>query len=505
VIEAARPAFVWAGALLAAVPFLLHLLRPRERKRRPLPTLRFVSPDDRRRVHVQRSPDELLLLTIRMGVCLLLGASLAGLTWVGPASGTGSVVVVDGGAGMAPVWAAARMHIGAGAPAADGVAFPTEPPGGTSAGQRRLVSLVVVKAGADGEPQVERYDPDALPDEEAWARLAPDPSTGEVRLAHLIRALRDEAGRTTGADSLVGRIITVPRWSTWGPGVVELREALWPASIELNVPEPTAGASVAMASQPPDAFPVSVTLQSPTSLRGPLEEALQALGLTLIDGTLGAEPTVSLRVGPEDTLGELWNPTLSPAPHPPDPDAGDAFLLVDGRVLPGAGPSPTGTPADGTTVPLLRVGGRPAAAAAILGTRCEIALPLDERSGILVRGELLLLLEALLLTACELDGRDGAEVAWRNLLTSREGPAALEARPLRRAGVGWPLTRLLLTLTMGVAFLEVLRARRVEANRVPSATATAAGFQEPDPTAGGATGRTRGSATGTDRTEGRRE
>jgi hypothetical protein len=486
-IEVARPAFLWAGALLAGLPLLLHFLRPRERARRTLPTLRFLAPDPRTRPRLRRRPDELLLLAMRVGLCLALGAAFAGLAWVGPAAGTGVLVVVDGGAAMAGVWEEARETIPAG-----------------------FVELVVVRPGPEGLPRVARFGPDRAPDPAQWAELAP--GDGEVRLAHLVRALRDGAARATGVDSLTARIVTVPRWGAWGPGVVELRRELWPAAIELTVP----GGDVpgpegdTPSPQVEESPPVSVTLEAPEGVREAMEEALGVLGVAMAAPaeaptpveTTPPEPATSaaglhvrLRAGPEDTLGEPWDATR---PWGAIPGA-DVFLLLDGRTLPGGGAAPSGRPAEGALVPLLRAGGRPAAAALAGPGECRVALPLEPDAPILGSGELVLLLESLIAEGCPTPGGArlpvgrtaspggpdaGAAATWRAFLAGdgvAAGPAeealpsALEARPLRGPEAGVPLTRILLGVALVLALLEVLRSRSAQAARSRGGAGTGAG------------------------------
>ena len=97
-LEFARPAFLVAGALAALVPPVLHLIARRPPERAPLPTARFLRPDARTRVRVQRRPTDLLLLLLRSAFLLLLGAALAGPSWVPARAGTLEVVLLDRGA-----------------------------------------------------------------------------------------------------------------------------------------------------------------------------------------------------------------------------------------------------------------------------------------------------------------------------------------------------------------------------------------------------------------------
>lgn len=438
-IEIARPGLLWAGALAALLPLALHLLRPRERERRILPTARFLTPDTRTRLRLHRRPDHLLLLALRMVLCLLLGAALAGLSWVGPSEGIQEIVVVDAGPGMAPVWDEVGEAL---APLVDE---------GTSQ---------VVLVGLDDQGQVE-YRPlpaEAVTPGEGWDALGPGEGAtpSDVRLAHLLRGLRDAAGLSLGSDSLRARIVTLPRWSAWGVGTVELRETLWPGAIALT---PLADE----APPAPRSTPAPIRLQGPEELTAAIAPALERLGHEVVDT---AAP-VELRVGGPDALGGLWTSDSGGAGVSEEGD----YLLLDGRVLDGAGPPVPGTPAEGAMVPLLRSGGVPAAASRAGDAEpevssCEVALPLEAGAPILESGELVLLLESLLREACGagIGGADdatrsGTLVAWAQLLEGDGGAEVVEAEPLRYREAGHSLTRLLLALALAVALVEVYRVR----------------------------------------------
>jgi hypothetical protein len=447
VIEIARPGLLWAGALAALLPLALHLIRPRERERRMLPTARFLTPDTRTRLRLHRRPDHLLLLALRMALCLLLGAALSGLSWVGPSEGTREIVIVDAGPRMAPVWDEVGEAL---APLVDA---------GTTQ---------VVLVGRDDQGQVE-YRPlpaEAVPPGEGWDALAPGEggTTPDVRLAHLLRGLRDAAGLSLGADSLRARVVTLPRWSAWGVGTVELRESLWPGAIALT--------PIADEAPPaPRSTPAPVRLQGPEELTTAIGLALERLGHEVAD----VEAPVELRVGGADALGGLWTSDSGEARTSEEGD----FLLLDGRVLGGAGPPLPGTPAEGAMVPLLRSGGVPAAASRPeddqigndgepAAPTCEVALPLEAGAPILESGELALLLEALLREACGpgVGGagdatRSGTLVAWTQLLDGNGGHEVVEAEPLRYREAGRSLTRLLMALALAVALIEVYRVRLV--------------------------------------------
>ena len=441
-IDVARPAFLWAGVLLAGLPALLHLLRPRERTKKPLPTLRFLTPDPRRRVHLRRTPDEVPLLLLRMLLCLVLGAAFSGMSWVGRESGTGTIVVVDGGAAMREVWDEART-----------LAVPGAGP--------RIVETLVVRSGplgGEGVPTLAWLGTSATePDSDRWTALAPDASAGDVRLAHLLRALRDAAAVVTGVDSLTARIVTRPTWGAWGPGTRELRDSLWPGAIELVTPPPAAGPD-----EPPGPIPVTLFAGD---LHARVAYALDQVGFFVDSASVpsadGAE--VVLRVGPADAIGSLWS--VGPDTPEGDPDL-DALLLLDGRVVPGAGAAPAGIPAEDATVPLLRIGGRPAAAARSAPGRCEVAVPLDEGAAIIDSGNLAMVLEATLRAACPfLPEPSGADAAWRALLEGSADGGAVAVRGIRGEGAGLPLARWLLGLALLLGIMETRLTRTLEAGR----------------------------------------
>ncbi|MEX2530666.1 MAG: BatA domain-containing protein [Gemmatimonadota bacterium] len=445
-IELARPAFLWAGALAAGVPLLLHFLRPRERSRRALPTLRFLTEESRVRIHLARRPDELLLLLLRMALCFLLGAAFAGASWIGPEEGTGTLVVVDVGAGMEGAWADGDPEA-LRAAALDGLEHP-------------LAALTLVRAGAGGIPEVRRLGPGEAAEALAWTDFRP--TEGEVRLAHLLRALRDDAALITGFDSLAARVVSLPRWTAWGVGLPELRTAHWPGAIELVAPP--------VPSIPPPAVIVEWT--APETVDEPVQQALEVLGLGTDRPPSPDTLRVVLHVGSEDSLGELWAPGAAQA-RAVSPVEG-AFLLLDGRILEGAGPSPEGTPAEGTTVPVLRAGGVPAGAARRAGGRCEVALPLSGDAGIVGSGELPLLLESAIAEGCGItpatlaglpDDAEGAVDAWSRLLRGAGLPGVVKASTVRGEEAGTSLTRLLLALALLVVLLETLRTRASDRRR----------------------------------------
>ncbi len=459
VIDLARPGFLWAGALLTLGPLILHLLRPVERSRKVLPTSRFLTPDPKRRVRLHRMPDERTLLLLRMLLCLLLGAAFAGVGWVGAERGVATLVVVDGGGAMRDDWARARdVLVGQ----LDG----------------RSAHVVIVRPTSGALPDLERLEAD-IPSEPRWAELSPGIDDGNVRLAHLLRAVRTAAERTVGYDSIAAMVLTDPSWRAWSAGSATLRERLWPGRIRLVVPAGrTAPEGGAAGGEGARAAPLTVALRAPPALRRPFAEALSVLGAT-VDTTVAAPssgPDTSTGLPGRDTPGEiilsvgpdadgwdgLWLAGERDAGAPPH----DAFLLLDGRTFPGAGSAPGGTPAPGTTVSLLRVGGRPAAAARRADAGCRVVLPLDPEAPITGSADLPLVLEGVLEAGCGvLPEPPGAEAAFRRLLEEGSYPATVATAEIRDAGAGRPLGRWILLLALLIAVAETWTSRGIEARR----------------------------------------
>ena len=434
-IEVARPALLWAGALAALLPLALHLLQPRERDRRVLPTARFLSRETRTRIHIHRTPDHLLLLFLRMGLCLTLGAALAGMRWIGPTEGSGEIIVVDRGPGMATVWSGVETAL-------------------WEAVGDRTREIVLVGLDGDGSLTRESMRPDDLPRGEAWTELAPVETAGggDVQLTHLLRELRAAGGGMTGVDSIKARILTRARWSAWHPGTVALRSEIWPAGIAAHL------VHVQEVGTPSGGVPGQrVRLLAQGQVEEAFREALEVWGY---EPTRDEGPGIELTVGPSRTLGSLWQAD----PPASDLEEGGTFLLADGRVVAGAGPHPGGVPPESARIPLFRDGGRPAASASGPGPGepCRIGLPLEEEAP--PAGELLVLLDALLWEGCGVrpvaeDQDEGAATLWRALLEPGNGPGLVPAEVVRTEEVGRPLTRLLMVLAFVLGTVELLRMR----------------------------------------------
>jgi hypothetical protein len=210
VLGVGRPGLLLAGILLAGVPLLLHLLTRRPPERAPLPTARFLRPDPRTSVRLERRPTDLALLLLRTLFLLLLSLALAAPTWSPRRSGTHSVVLLDGGRGMAAAWPAA-VDSAAGVLAAAG------------AGAELIVFDTTVRV-LDGTAA--RLD----------SLRSSGPSGSESRYAAAFEALRRTPARAVAAESARAHLITVPRLGAWTPGFAPLRRAAWPGAIGLLVP-----------------------------------------------------------------------------------------------------------------------------------------------------------------------------------------------------------------------------------------------------------------------------
>lgn len=207
------PAFLLAGALLAAVPVALHMLARTPPERRPLPTARFLTVDRRTRLRL-RPPADRLLLALRVLFLLLLAAAFAQPEWRPDRAGSAVVVLLDGGSDMGAGWEDA-VDAAAGRLADGG-------------------SLVVFDTTARSH-----RDPDAATLDSI--RTA-GPGAAPARYLAAFRGLR-AAARALPVDSASAILVTRPRWAAWSPALPFVREAAWPAEIELVYPAPAGGSS----------------------------------------------------------------------------------------------------------------------------------------------------------------------------------------------------------------------------------------------------------------------
>jgi len=258
-MELLRPGFLLAGGLFALFPLVLHLLVPRTRERRVLPTVRFLSPSARTRIRVQRRPTDLRLLALRMAFAFLLGAAFAGVHWHGwGGGGTATLMVVDGGERLGAGWPGVREAVSERWSPGDPV-------------------VVVDGVDVEGGVRLRRGVPSDL---EELVRLLEDgdgasPNTMSV----LLRALRDEAAGGSALpgspDSIQAVLVSGARAGMWTPGLTRVRPLLWPGSVEWIPP------------RFPHPIPVpSVEVEAAPALAALLEGALASAGWRVVP-TLG--------------------------------------------------------------------------------------------------------------------------------------------------------------------------------------------------------------------------
>lgn len=213
-LDIGRPGLLFAGILLSVAPLLLHLLTRRPPERAPLPTARFLRPDRRTSVRIERRPTDVALLIVRMLFVLLLSLALAAPTWAPRRAGTHTVVMLDAGRGMADVWPGA-IDDATGALAAAGA-------------RAELIVFDTTARVLDATPA--RLD----------SLRAAGPAAIESRYAAAFDALRRTPARAVAAESARAQLITIPRLGAWSPGFALLRRASWPGAVTLIVPLPGA-------------------------------------------------------------------------------------------------------------------------------------------------------------------------------------------------------------------------------------------------------------------------
>lgn len=238
----AAPGFLIAGGLVALAAVALHLLVRSPPMRAPLPTARFLSPVRRAAVRFVRRPTDALLLAVRVLFALALGAAFAGPVWVARTAAAATVVLLDRGAGMAPVWAEAVDSAR------------------RIAGESERARVVVFDTSASS------IDLGAL---DSVAREGT--SRAESDYGAAFRALARSGGGTE-----VGRVVlvTLPRWSSWGDGTRAARNALR-GMVEMVGDWGMGDGGLGM----------GVVAEPGTALR----DALEAMGWTAVDPGAGAE------------------------------------------------------------------------------------------------------------------------------------------------------------------------------------------------------------------------
>lgn len=388
------------GVLLALLPVLLHLLRPRPRDRGPLPTARFLSRSTPARVRLS-PPDALDLLALRCGALLLLALGLAGPVMEVGRNGTTRLIVLDGGQGMASIWGEALSTLKAAS---------EEGTGG---------SMWI--AGQGAPPQRLLPGPDGIGFAPDLTR-PPEPGDPESRYATLLQAAARAAVELPDVDSVELVLVTRPRWSAWAGHEGEIRERFWPGGVDvLAVGEAGGGGAGASSWTAPWEVPEDSGyfrflpgLGEVPSWEGALTAGLEGDGRRVSEE--GGPPGLVLSlhgwggaVGPEtvwtgvlagDTLivagpvGDSLRDSRLPwewgAPPPPadaeasPPGARDApseaWLLLEpwGEPLPLPGGWVEGLPAQDARILGVGGSGRPLSAAVQLGQGCVVylALPL---------------------------------------------------------------------------------------------------------------------------------
>jgi hypothetical protein len=478
VVRFGLPALAWAGAALALVPLVLHLLTRRPGDPRPLPTARFLTPRTRMRLRFRRWPEEGGLLFLRVLLLLLVAGAFAGPRWVPGRSGTLEVVLLDAGEGMASVWgeavarAAARIA-GGDAPSVlvlfDSVARPV--PGGA--------------ATSDGLEALEDAGPAVGVEADYRAALA---------------ALGELPARFPGMDSARVALVTRPRWEAWSPGLAAMRGA-WPGGIELiaveGVEESGADGPGATAESVPG--PGTAVLLSEEGGGFFAGAALEALGWTVTrTGSGGADPAPELyvvlgqgaagwsradawaREGATVVLagaagtgaapdGFPWSVSRGGGDEAVAPGGGGTLVLDGGGVVRGAVRGGPGEPAQGARLLAAWEDGAPAAAALPHGDGCLVYV-----NSTLEEGRLPLdpgfpsLLERLA------EGCDALPAALppgaldrgaREWLEGSGGASPVALGPLAGGSEGRPLARWFLAAAFLVALAESRMAGRMERRR----------------------------------------
>jgi hypothetical protein len=249
VISALSPAFLAAGAALAVLPLLLHLLARRPPERRPLPTARFLSEDARTLLRIQRVPTDLPLLLVRMAFAIALGAVFAGIVWTPDRTGDGHVVLLDASADPRGDWDLARQL--ARSALAD------------ASGEEGSLQPILLAYGLDGGARI--VDPGQLEGLERGGTAA-NAEDG-------LRALRSSILSGTRHDRVAVTWVTRSSWRLWSTGIGLLRPALWPGSTTIRPVPPLDAADL-----PGPTAPATATV-SDTIDRDPIVRALDALGI----------------------------------------------------------------------------------------------------------------------------------------------------------------------------------------------------------------------------------
>lgn len=374
-LEFGRPAFLFAGAALALVPLLLHLIARRPPERSPLPTARFLTPDTRTALRIERRPTDILLLVLRTLFLLILALGFAAPRWVAARTGTIELILLDRGRGMAGSWPeavdSARALVAA-APDARVLVFDT------------TVSTL-------------RMDAD---DDAAWNTLRSGGVAGvESDYADAFRALASATDRTR-ADSARVSLITAPRWGAWSEGTSLVRESAWPGAIRLielpldlpASPLPASpftasvlGAGTEYASAALDAIGVVLGSDTATSDLLLVFDTLisEADGASLLERIRGGATVIIAGGSVQGALSEVlpWRSSDAPGALPP-------VTFDDGAQLDDVVSMRPGTPLAGAALIAAGANGRAAAVSTTHGQGCLVffAGSLAARDVALARG-----------------------------------------------------------------------------------------------------------------------
>lgn len=518
-VELARPSFLVAGALLALVPPILHLIVRRPPDRTPLPTARFLRPAHRTTIRLQRTPTDRWLLLLRSTLLLLTGLAFAGPSWAPRRTGTVELVLLDRGAGMGSAWAdaveAARGILG------------TESDGAT--GVLVLFDTATVWVPIGGRSATAILD----------SLLAAGPGDAAVDYMAALRSVRTILEGLPTTDSVRITLITRPRWEGWSPGLAVARESIWPGRVRVVAvgevgktggrdgesmgdgeardrdrghgagpgTADSAARDRARLIQPGRAVIVAqddggryaraaLQVLGWEVTGGGRVEAREA-GLYLVLGGPGVEREADLveraRAGavvvvagasPDGPLAEAipWTQTpLDPIPNSPtaaDPPTRDGaprtppatrpgdLVLDTGPVIPGAAARIPGTPRPGARLLAAWSDGRPAAAAHAVGDGCIVYLAAPLEAGTLPLAPGFPDLVDRLAHGCagppapspgDVRPLDSAAHA---VLEGRDSPWTVAASTVQTGPTGRPLSRWILLAVLALAGLETVAVYR---------------------------------------------
>ncbi len=457
------PGFLAAGALLAAVPVVLHLLSRRPPDRRPLPTARFLHEDPRTLLRVSRRPSDIALLVVRVLFALTLGACFAGMTWTSARSGVARIVLVDAEAatdiGMDSLAAMVRISVAV-------------------AEERGLATRVIAYAADESGRLVTGDDLRDLVD-----------AVGEPRATALdgLRALRSALRAEADLDSLEAVWLMRPTWHQWTRGVGLLREALWPGALPITATA-VGGAPTVTRTGDGESAQFRTAATSGFAADAALHRALVVLDAREVQPESGTAPPadwVFAENPAEATLDELIGQARSgttvvfagalpassnPAVFPWDPRAQAPGTVAEARavaILRGArpplavdGPLAAGAPSPHARVVAVFENARPAAAAVALDEGCLVYTAVDLQDARLTGAAGYVDFIDDLAHGCPVtDGGVPLDAGARTALARPDLPVRVALRDLDGSSET-PLTPALLLLALALLGAEVVLTRR---------------------------------------------